>query len=86
MSAITLRNLPPEILRRVRERAARKRISLNRAVIELLEEGLQVGPRRPGSVKHHDLDDFFGTWSRAEAAAFNAALAEQRQIDHELWS
>jgi len=34
---------------------------------------------------HHDLDHLAGTWSDEEAAEFDAALAEQRKIDPELW-
>jgi len=30
---------------------------------------------------HHDLDRFFGTCTKEEAAAFDQALREQRQID-----
>jgi hypothetical protein len=34
---------------------------------------------------HHDLDHLAGTWSDEEAAAFDAALIEQRRVDPELW-
>jgi hypothetical protein len=34
---------------------------------------------------HHDLDHLAGTWSDEEAAAFDAALLEQRRVDPELW-
>jgi hypothetical protein len=55
-------------------------LSLNRTVIRILEEAL--GQRRE---LHHDLDHLAGTWSAEEAAAFDAALTEQRRIDPELW-
>lgn len=38
MKAITLRNLPPEVARTVQQRAKQKKNSVNKAVIELLEE------------------------------------------------
>ena len=38
MKAITLRNLPPEVARTVQWRAKQKKTSVNKAVIELLEE------------------------------------------------
>ena len=34
---------------------------------------------------HDDLNHLSGTWSDEEAAEFDAALAEQRKIDPELW-
>ena len=38
MNAITLRNLPPNLARIVQQRAKQKNTSVNKAVIELLEE------------------------------------------------
>lgn len=84
MKAITLRNLPDEVARLIRHRAARAGISLNRAVIEVLEELLGLG-RPPAPPRHHDLDDLAGSWSEEEARAFDHALAAQRAIDPELW-
>ncbi|MBI4541784.1 MAG: hypothetical protein HY705_02005 [Gemmatimonadetes bacterium] len=84
MKPITLRNLPEPVVRAVREHAARYRISLNRAVIELLERGLGVG-RGGKPPTYHDLDHLVGTWSGEEAEEFERQLAEQRKIDPELW-
>jgi hypothetical protein len=86
MKVITLRNLPPEVARKIRQRADKEGISLNRAVIETLEEGLGVpGKKKKGPRIHRDLDFLIGTWSKEEAAEFNRALADQRRIDPEIW-
>lgn len=85
MKAITLRNLPAELSRAVHRRAADKGISLNRAVIELLQEALGVGGQPKKRRVYHDLDWMFGTWSKEEADEFDKALAEQRKIDPEVW-
>ena len=47
MGAITVRNLPPELARAIRQKAKREKVSLNRAVIGLLEEaaGLARGTK-----------------------------------------
>lgn len=84
MNAITVRNLPPAVAKAVKERARKEKLSLNKAIVRLLEEatGGGKGKRR---VVHHDLDRFFGTWTREEADAFDEALREQRQIDPEMW-
>ncbi len=53
MKAITLRNLPPELAEAVRKEAERKRTSVNKAVISLLErkaEGHKRKPPRSGSM------------------------------------
>jgi len=85
MNAITVRNLPPEVARAIRERARKEKISLNRAVIKLLEEALGTGGHARKEVLHHDLDDLAGSWSKEEADEFDRFLKEHRRIDPELW-
>ncbi len=82
---ISLRNLPPELDRIIRARAREREISLNRAVIGLLEEALGLARKRRGARRYDDLDSLAGTWSAKEAREFDAALAEQRRVDSEVW-
>ena len=84
MGAITLRNLPPKVAKAIREKARRERLSMNKTVIKLLEEATGA-TRDVKRVVHHDLDRFFGTWTKEEADAFDEALREQRQIEPEMW-
>jgi hypothetical protein len=84
MSAITVRNLPPELARVIRQKAKRERTSLNRAVISLLEEATGLGKPRTEEV-HTDLDRFFGCVSKEEAQELDQAIWEQRQIEPEMW-
>ena len=84
MNAITVRNLPPAVAKAVKEKARKEKLSLNKAIVRLLEEATGNQPRA-GKELHHDLDQFFGTWSKKEADAFDAALDEQRQIEPEMW-
>ncbi len=84
MNAITVRNLPPAVAKAVKERAKREKLSLNKAIVRLLEEATGTG-KATKRVVHHDLDRFFGTWTKEEADAFDEALSEQRQIDPEMW-
>ena len=84
MNAITVRNLPPAVAKAVKEKARKEKLSLNKAIVRLLEEatGAEKGKKK---VIHHDLDHLAGTWSEAEYQEFMAALREQRQIDPEMW-
>ena len=84
MNAITVRNLPPAVAKAVKEKARKDKLSLNKAVVRLLEEATGTGKGNT-RVVHHDLDRFFGTWTKKEADAFDKALKEQRQIDPEMW-
>ncbi len=85
LKAITLRNLPPEVARTVQQRAKQRKISVNKAVIELLEESAGGKTKKKTLVCYDDLDHLAGTWTKEEAAAFDKLIAEQRTIDLELW-
>jgi CRISPR/Cas system-associated protein Cas5 (RAMP superfamily) len=86
MKAITLRNLPPELAKAVRREAERKRTSVNKAVISLLESKADVRKKkRAAKMNHQELDALAGSWTKNEAAEFDKALAAQRSIDPELW-
>jgi hypothetical protein len=82
--AITLRNLPAPVARAVREHAARYHISLNKAVIQLLEGALVAGGRaRPGA--DDDLAGLAGAWSPRTARDAERRLAELRKVDPADW-
>jgi hypothetical protein len=44
---------------------------------------LRASARKPP--RNSDLNEFFGTWSSAEADAFDAALAGMRKVDPADW-
>lgn len=83
--AVTLRNLPKKMDRTIQKRAKEKGLSVNKAVISLLEEHLGMKTGKP-SAEYHDLDALAGAWTKAEADTFDKRLAEQRSIEPELWS
>ncbi len=79
-----MRNLPVGVARAVSARAEREGISLNKAVIRLLEEAL--GLQRPKTDRlHHDLDAFIGVLSEEEGRLLEKAVGEERKIEPELW-
>lgn len=84
MKPVTLRNVPREVERAIHRRARQSGLSLNKAIIALLEERVGTpGPKQ--QVVHRDLDHLAGTWGPEEAAEFDAALREQRRVDQEVW-
>jgi hypothetical protein len=76
---ISLRNLPKDVEKAILETSHREGISRNKATLRLLEAQLRK-PARNG-----DFEEFSGTWSSAEADAFDAALAGTRQVDPTDW-
>ena len=82
--AITLRGVPPEVARVIARRRAETGESLNRVVLELLEEGAGTRKRKK-RILHHDLDGLSGSWSREEARVFERALLHARKVDPGFW-
>jgi plasmid stability protein len=85
MKQITIRSIPDEVKKTVQKEAARKGVSLNKAIISLLEQAVGAKAPEKKKVLYHDLDHLAGLWSREEAAAFDKSLKAQRKVDTELW-
>lgn len=87
MKAITVRNIPADVAKAVKEKAKKEGLSLNRAVVRLLEEATGQRKDKPKTpALHHDLDHLFGVWTKEEADEFDAFLKEHRSIiDPEMW-
>jgi Antitoxin FitA-like, ribbon-helix-helix len=76
----TIRNIPPELDRALRQIAKQQDKSLNEVVIEAMQVGAGLGD---DSIVRRDLSDVAGTWLRDVET--DRALVEQRRIDTELW-
>lgn len=76
----TIRGVPADVDRALRDRAERERRSLNEVALEALRNGsgLADTPRT-----YHDLDHLAGTW--IEDPEFDAAISAQDVIDEDLW-
>ena len=85
MKVITLRNIPPAVARLIEERSARTGLSLNKTVVQLLEERLGATGPTAGAESYRNLDDLAGVWTDEDAREFDRILEEQRRIDPELW-
>ena len=80
MPQYTIRNVPEALDRELRERAKRKRISLNDAAVEAIKRGLGLVDT---DVIYDDLDDLIGTWKSDDE--FDRAIAEQDKVDSDAW-
>jgi hypothetical protein len=77
--------LDSELVRRLKQEAERRALSLNRTVLVLLREALGLGdPDREPAV-HEDLDHLAGTWSAREAREAEEGLARHRTVDPDMW-
>ena len=86
MKQITIRSIPDEVKKTVQKEAAQKGVSLNKAIISLLERAVGTkAEEKKKRVLYDDLDHLAGLWSREEAAQFDKTLKAQRKVDTELW-
>jgi hypothetical protein len=81
MANLSLRGLDPETLARIRSRARRLKLSVNRLIVESLQRQFA-----PGRRAEDDIDRLAGTWTPEEADEFDAAVADFSKIDPEVWA
>lgn len=74
----TIRGIPPDVDRALRDRARQRKLSLN----QLLVEELTAAGGDPGR-RYRSLKGLAGKWR--EDPEFNRILAAQRKIDPDLW-
>jgi len=86
MKQITIRSIPDDVKKTVQKEAEQKGMSLNKAIISILERAVGTkASEKKKRVLYHDLDHLAGLWSREEAASFDKTLKAQRKVDSELW-
>lgn len=84
MANISVRGVEEKALRKLKETARRRGISLNGLITEMLNEG--TGQKRSVTpVEHDDLDRLAGTWSAQDIREFQDATATFAQVDKDLW-
>lgn len=76
----TLRNIPATLDQELRERAKREGKSLNEVALEALARGAGISGEL---VRHRDLDDIAGSWTKD--IKVDRALEDQRRVDPDLW-
>ncbi len=76
----TLRNIPLQLDKALRQRARLESKSLNQVAIEALMKAFSLAGQ---PVKQRDLSDITGTW--VDDPKIGAALKDQRRIEPDLW-
>ncbi len=76
----TLRNIPLQLDKALRQRARLESKSLNQVAIEALMKAFSLAGQ---PVKQRDLSDIMGTW--VDDPKIDAALKDQRRIEPDLW-
>lgn len=77
-SQLTIRGVPDETARRLKQMSREREQSVNATVLQILRRALGTEERR----RHLER---YATWTPADRAEFDEALQAQRTIDDELW-
>lgn len=85
MANLSVRGVGEKSLQRLKQTAKRRGVSVNRLITDILNSETGLAPATKKPAVYHDLDKLAGTWSTAEARAFDEAIASFGQIDEEHW-
>ena len=75
---LTLRNVDPDLSKRLRAISAERGESLNRTVLQLLRDAVGLDERRERLLR-------YATWNDEDLQEFTAALDAQRVVDRRYW-
>lgn len=79
-----LRGIPGEVMLMLKQEAKKQRISINSALLDLIQKSLGYCFQSKTHA-YHELDKLAGTWSKADAKAFAEDTKFFEKIDKELW-
>jgi superfamily I DNA/RNA helicase len=85
MKQYTVRGLSKETEKKIAKEAREKGISLNRAIVALLDKETGTSKKRERKDTLNDLDHLFGFWTTADTGEFERNLELQREVDEDLW-
>ena len=87
ITTITIHNLPENLEQKLRDRARKKNQSINQAVKDILEVGLSPSYSSLRRAQNQErFKEFFGTWTKEEAQAFDKTIEDFNQIDDADWT
>jgi hypothetical protein len=84
MKSITIHGLDARLYERIKEKAKRQGLSLNKTIKKLLEKSLGIDSHEKNGHRQ-DFMDLFGVWPRDEVEEFAKSIEEFEQIDAEDW-
>ena len=77
MTTMTPKGLTPAVTKRVRRLASRQGKSMNRCIVDLIEQSIG-GDLSGKPVEHTDLDHLFGSLSADDAQELEQAVSDSR--------
>jgi len=85
MKAITIRDIDPEVARKLKVTASEQNKSMNQLVLEFIKKNLGLEKEIVYTREYNDLDNLFGGWDEDEFNSIQNKINQERQIDQDLW-
>ena len=85
MLNLSVRGVDPATVAELKARAQKEGVSVNALVLRLIDQGLGMKLAKPLRRRYDDLDALAGSWTKAEAEAFDAAVAPFHEVDRNVW-
>ena len=87
MKQLTIRGFDEQLEAALRKLARSEGISLSRAAVRLLRKAAGLGEGKPRrEVVGSSLDQFIGTWTKAQAREVSRAVKDFERIDESMWA
>jgi hypothetical protein len=80
MVQLTIRDIDPEVDKKIRQIAKNSRKSLNQVIKEIIHKEFNRSESPTSSLKQ-----LAGGWTRKEAAEFKLSIKSCEQIDEDMW-
>lgn len=84
MSTMTIRGLDELTMKALKEKAKQEGMSVNAALVKLLQEELGLKKKRR-IVVYNDIDHLAGTWSDKDYKEFQKKTSDFETIDETMW-
>jgi hypothetical protein len=84
MKSITIHGLDAKLYERIKDKAKRQGLSLNKTIKNLLEKSLGIR-HHDGTDHREDFVEFSGVWTETEAKGFARAIENFEKIDPGDW-
>ena len=85
MKAITIRDIDPDVAKKLKATASEQNKSMNQLVLEFIKKNLGLEKEKIYDREYNDLDGLFGSWDDKEFNSIQNKINQERQIDQDIW-
>lgn len=85
MGSLSIRGVDEKLAVLLKEAASLEHKSINQFVLDVIKKQVGMHKEKRFTQEWHDLDKLFGKWSEEDFLRIQGKIANERQIDEELW-